>query len=243
MTEATWSCFERCAGASKVLAKKRRQIMRAMFAAAFYCWREVIGRQRGQSWLGDLWQQHYQSYLVAKMLHRRCRQYVRNRCRKDKAAWLEAQCETLRQTYMENPNRHHALLRNLMKWRPRPRPKYAVSGKQYAQTMDQLCDAWDAHWREKLYAVVTPTPQTSFSFESYLPTGFRTGVAEEIVVEPFTQGEVSAALKQMDFSKSSIDLIHAEVMGSLRKEVTPLLTSLYNEVLLTGAIPACWKGA
>eukprot|EP00971_Amphidinium_carterae_P089742 1776930-Amphidinium_carterae.1 len=47
----------------------------------------------------------------------------------------------------------------------------------------------------------------------------------------------------MNFSKASADIVHAENIGTVRQDAAKVIAAVATEVLRTGKVPACWRGA
>eukprot|EP00971_Amphidinium_carterae_P343338 6483030-Amphidinium_carterae.1 len=78
-------------------------------------------------------------------------------------------------------------------------------------------------------------------FDCYRPMGCQRREGEDI--EWITQAEVQNALKKFHFAKASADVVHAEVLKPLREEMSQELTQMFNHILQTAQVPACWRGA
>eukprot|EP00971_Amphidinium_carterae_P102326 2025914-Amphidinium_carterae.1 len=192
MTEKTWEELVKTGTKAKQVAASLRHMRRSLLAGLFMAWRARTSR----GWrlhtlceqLEALWRMHYAQYLVHKVLHRLRRSHVRACCRKDKSVWMDEKCQQLRVTYFEDPNKHHSLLRNLMKWRPPVKPRYAVDEHRHAETVSELCKTWDAHWMKKLYAAPVQVPEPLLALDAYEAVGQMSRDAEE-QEEPVTAEE------------------------------------------------------
>eukprot|EP00971_Amphidinium_carterae_P312179 6205072-Amphidinium_carterae.1 len=219
-----------------------------MLLYTFFVWRCSTTSSRRQPHLyeicqdlGGAWINLWHWCAVLRVRYRCNKRVIHQSCRRDKKVWLASKCAEMRDDYSENRNHYHVLLKGLRRWQPSSRTNYSLPEGQFAVDTAQLSEAWAEHWRQKLRAVPPHEDQADMSFECYTPAGV--AVEQDAQDMEFSTEEILHTLRSFKFDKSSADVVHGTVLAPIRSELAGVLLPMFNQILRTAQIPACWRGA
>eukprot|EP00971_Amphidinium_carterae_P349273 6490935-Amphidinium_carterae.1 len=245
ISDQTWEFMKQASDRAKSLAVWHRRLGRYSLVCSFWCWRVTPRhRDRHRALALDLatgWSMTVVHLTLLRWKHRLLRILVKQRCRKDKSSWLEARCQEIKESYEAKTSHFHRIAKQLGKWKPRSAPRFDINGAQYAHSTAELQERWRQHWVDKLGASEPYLDAELMTFDCYRPAGCAR--IDHVEIEMVTKAEVDSALRRFNFSKASADVVHAEVLKPVKEDMAVQLVSLFNHILQTAQVPACWRGA
>eukprot|EP00971_Amphidinium_carterae_P307399 6108942-Amphidinium_carterae.3 len=233
MTTRTWELITHTASLAKRMVANHHRLSKATLAQAFYCWKWSYAPTCSYSNYAAMdtcgaWRHTFNWCAVLRVRHRCARSVVRSACRLDKKRWVQVKCEDLKECYEDQRNQYHQLLKGLRRWQPTARPNYAMEGGTLASTTAELHEAWTAHWLGKLGGVTPHVDNSYLRFDRYTPVGPERNPHRDL--KPIDEDEVKDALATFKYGKASADVVHGPC-------------PVFNNVLATSQVPACWRGA